>query len=83
MVSKLSIGNGIIMNPEDKTYEEEEKNIMHLYNNPEPLREKFRSQVLETLLSIELARAEYEYEYYKKFRKHLFPYLPPYDITDE
>lgn len=75
MISMLKPGNKLLINPMA------ERRIIDHYNRPRRLREKFRSQTLDLLLNVEIARSEYEQETYKKFRKKLFPYLPPYSIN--
>ena len=81
MLSKLKIENGLIMNPENPGFEKEEKEIIYLYNNPEQLREKFRSRILDLLLRVYVIVAQDEELAYSQFRKRLFPYLPPYDVN--
>lgn len=83
MLSKLRIENGLIMNPEDPEYEEKNKEIISLYKNPEQLREKFRSRILDLLLHVSIIIAQDEDLVFAKFRNKLFPYLPPYDINPE
>ena len=56
MLSLLKIENGLIIQPEEET------DIIALYENPERLREKFRSRTLDTLLMVEFARFDYEHE---------------------
>ena len=77
MLSRLQLDNGLLFDPRD------EKRILHLYRHPEPLRAIFRSVVLDTLLMIEIARAEWHHEEYLQIRHKIFPYLPPYDTTSE
>jgi hypothetical protein len=77
MLSKLRLENGLIIDPRA------ERRIIDHYNRPRRLREKFRDKTMDTIISIWVARSEYEYEFYMKFRKKLFPYLPPYDLPSQ
>ncbi len=75
MISKLKLENGLLIDPI------EEKQTIDLYNNPERLREKFRSQALDMFINNIIARWEFQIEQSYKLRQQIFSYLPSYDIN--
>jgi hypothetical protein len=77
ILSLLKTENGYIIEPWD------EVETIDLYRNPERLRQKFRSQTLDIFFAGEILRSDDDYKHYQQFRKKLFPYLPPYDVSSD
>lgn len=73
ILSKLKLENELIIDPL------EEKQTIDLYNNPERLREKFKSKILDLLIRVCVIIAQDEDLIFLKFKKKIFPYLLSYE----